>query len=104
MINNIIKILGIASTDTEKVALVELLMEQSKAKICAYINQSLVPAELNFMIIELTIDRYNKIGSEGLASESIEGIQYSYSNSFDLEPYITYLDRFISKSSGFKFL
>lgn len=97
-------ILGVASTDTEEIALVDILIEQSTAKICAYINASLVPAELNFIIIELTIERYNKIGAEGLASESIEGIQYSYANTFDLEPYTTYLDRYVSKSSGFKFI
>jgi hypothetical protein len=97
-------ILGITVVETEKIALVDLIIEQSQAKICAYINASIVPAELNFIIIELTIERYNKIGSEGLLSESIEGIQYSYSDTFELERYTTYLDRYVSKSSGFKFL
>lgn len=104
MLNNILKILGISSTNTEKVALVELLIEQSKAKVCAYIDSTTVPAELNFIIIELTIDRYNKVGSEGLASESIEGIQYSYATSFELEPYAAYLDKYVNKSKGFTFL
>ncbi|HLT85872.1 MAG TPA: phage head-tail connector protein [Georgenia sp.] len=32
-----------------------------------------VPAELNFIIEEITIRRYNRIGTEGMKSEVVEG-------------------------------
>lgn len=97
-------LLGIAAGDTKAKALEELILKQSQAKICAYIKTATVPAELDFITIELTVERYNKLGSEGLTSESIEGIQYSYSTSFELEPYAAYLDRYVSSSSGFRFI
>ena len=101
--DDVLKLLGISISDTAKVAIVDILLAQSQNKICAYINASLVPAELNFIVCELTVERYNKLGSEGFTSESIEGIQYSY-NPNELAQYKVYLDRYVSKSSGFIFL
>lgn len=37
-----------------------------------------VPEDLNFIVIELAVARYNRIGSEGMSSESIEGLSTSY--------------------------
>jgi len=37
-----------------------------------------VSEDLNFIVIELAVARYNRIGSEGMSSESIEGLSTSY--------------------------
>ena len=54
----------------------ELLLEIldiTKSKILNYINESELPLELEFVLIELAIQRYNRIGSEGVSSESVDG-------------------------------
>ncbi len=104
MLDEVLFILGISNA--AQTDLVTILFNQSSAKILAYINESEVPANLAFILNELTISRYNRLGSEGITSESVEGIQYSYMDN-ELLPYYTYLDRYIENktgASGFRFL
>lgn len=106
MLDEVLLILGIPEEDVAQRAIIAALYEQSSARICAYINEIAVPAQLNFILNELTISRYNRLGSEGIVSESVEGIQYSYVDD-ELSPYYIYLDRFVankSSTSGFRFI
>ena len=81
------------------------ITELTKSKILNYINEVELPLELEFVLVELTVQRYNRIGSEGIASESVDGKSVSYEDIF--ENYKPYLDDYISrngKSKGYKLL
>ena len=81
------------------------IIELTKSKILNYINEVELPLELEFVLVELTIQRYNRIGSEGIASESVDGKSVSYEDVF--KSYKPYLDDYISrsgKSKGYKLL
>ena len=97
-------LLGITdNTDNEE--LLYEIVEITKSKILNYINQTKIPKELEFVLVELSIQRFNRIGSEGIASESIDGKSVSYEDIF--EHYKPYLDDYISrngKSKGYKLL
>ena len=69
----------------------------TESKILNYINASEMPKELEFVLIELAIQRFNRIGSEGIASESIDGKSVSYDD--DFIGYKHYLDDYISRNS-----
>ena len=77
----------------------------TESKILNYINASEMPKELEFVLIELSIQRFNRIGSEGIASESIDGKSVSYDD--DFVGYKHYLDDYISRNNiqkGYKLL
>ena len=101
MINKVKILLGITDNDE----LLNEIIEITEYKILNYINKKTLPGELEFILIELAIERYNRIGSEGIASESVDGKNISYEDSF--ENYKTYLDDYIfknDKNKGFKLL
>ena len=101
LLNRMKVILGI--NDNEEL-LLEIL-DITKSKILNYINEAELPLELEFVLIELAIQRYNRIGSEGVASESIDGKTTSYEDNF--ESYRQYLDDYMSRnntSKGFKLI
>ena len=103
LLNRIKVLLGISSNDNEEL-LIEIV-ELTKSKILNYINEAELPLELEFVLIELAIQRYNRIGSEGVASESIDGKTTSYEDNF--ESYRQYLDDYMSRnntSKGFKLI
>ncbi|MDQ0158809.1 phage head-tail connector protein [Alkalibacillus salilacus] len=56
-----------------------------------------IPTELNFIVEEMAINRYNRIGSEGMTSESVEGHSVSFTED-DLIPYLSILETYIPKS------
>ncbi|MDK3754778.1 phage head-tail connector protein, partial [Staphylococcus pseudintermedius] len=41
-------------------------------------EQAFIPQPLYFIVIEVAVKRYNKVGSEGMVSESVEGRSMSY--------------------------
>ena len=69
----------------------------TEAKILNYINANEMPIELEFVLIELAVQRFNRIGSEGISSESIDGKSVSYDD--DFIGYKHYLDDYISRNS-----
>jgi hypothetical protein len=101
LLNRIKVLLGI----TDNYELLNEVVEITKSKILSYIDKTEMPLELEFVLIELAIQRYNRIGSEGITSETVDGKSVSYED--DFETYKQYLDDYLSKnkiSKGFKLL
>ena len=101
MINKVKILLGITDNDE----LLNEIIEITEYKILNYINKKILPAELEFILIELVISRFNRIGSEGIASESVDGKSVSYEDDFN--NYKHCLDDYVlrnSKNKGFKLL
>ena len=101
LLNRIKVILGITDNDE----LLYEILDITKSKILNYINEIELPLELEFVLIELAIQRYNRIGSEGVASESIDGKTTSYED--DFENYKQYLDDYMSRNNvnkGFRLI
>ena len=101
MINKIKILLGITDNDE----LLNEIIEITEYKILNYINKKTLPGELEFILVEMAISRFNKIGSEGFASESTDGKSISYED--DFENYKQYLDDYlfrIGQNKGFKLL
>ena len=101
LLNRIKTLLQINDNDE----LIHEIIEITKEKILNYINEKELPQELEFILIELSIERYNRIGSEGITSESTDGKSISYED--DFESYKQYLDDYLfrtGQNKGFKLL
>ena len=93
LLNRIKTLLNIEGNEN----LIYEIVNITESKILNYINASEIPKELEFVLIELAIQRFNRIGSEGIASESIDGKSVSYDD--DFTGYKHYLDDYISRNS-----
>ena len=79
LLNRVETLLGVFDNSN----LVNEIIELTKEKILNYINEDELPRELEFILVELSIQRYNRIGSEGIASESVDGKSVSYEDDFE---------------------
>ena len=101
LLNRIKTLLQINDNDE----LIYEITEITKEKILNYINEKELPSELEFILVEMAISRFNKIGSEGFSSESTDGKSISYEDDFEI--YKQYLDDYLFKTGqnkGFKLL
>ena len=101
LLNRVETLLGVFDNSN----LVNEIIELTKEKILNYINEDELPRELEFVLVELSIQRYNRIGSEGIASESVDGKSVSYED--DFENYKQDLKNYMNKknnSRGFRLL
>lgn len=58
-----------------------------------------VPAELEFIVEEATITRFNLVGSEGMRKETVEGHSAEYLTRDPLEAYQDIIDDYIALHS-----
>lgn len=93
MIERIKLMLGIEGED----ALLSEIISLTQSKILNEIGEAKVPTELEFMLIEMSINRYNRIGSEGLKSESVDGRVQSYES--DIEVYRSVIDKYLERKN-----
>ncbi|WP_077621562.1 phage head-tail connector protein [Sediminibacillus massiliensis] len=89
-------LLGIDDTLQDKAINIIIRNTEAHLKIWLkkYAGLDEIPAELEFIITELSIIRFQKRGSEGMSSESVEGHSVSY-NEDDFKPYSSILNTYI---------
>ena len=66
---------------------VEAIYNNIAERLLHRIKDTEIPAELEYIVDEATIRRFNRIGSEGMKSESVEGHSVTYIDGDELEPY-----------------
>ena len=90
MLENIKLLLGISST--EKDALLQLLIQQAEDEAKDFTHREDV-CELQSTIEKMVVYNYNRLGTEGLNSESYSGVSYNYTTDYP-EPILKMLKRY----------
>lgn len=78
---------------------IQVIYRQTEKRLLGRLKRSLkdilsIPDELDYVVDEVTIARFNRIGSEGMSSESVEGRSASYNENYfagfeaDIQGYI----------------
>ena len=78
--------------------LIENIFDLVSEKIVSYLKVEKVPKSLEWILVELSVQRFNRIGSEGITSESVEGGSTVYIED-ELGPYYHFLDEYISTNN-----
>lgn len=92
MLETLKTLLGIENNDLD-VKLIAIL-NATEQRLKLLIGASEVPKELEYIVIDVAIARFNKIGSEGLSAHSVEGESMTFAgNDFagymdDIQAYI----------------
>jgi hypothetical protein len=84
MIEEIKVMIGVDLNDHSLDEKLNWIMEASTSRLKVLLGGIEPPEELKHIIVEVSIKRFNRIGSEGMSSISVEGESNSYnSNDFD---------------------
>lgn len=62
--------------------LINDLIEETQEEIKEYIHREAIPPSLEGSLIELVVIKCNRLGTEGISSESFSGVSTSYINGF----------------------
>lgn len=77
-VENLKLYLGIPATDTVQDGLLAQILADASALVIGYIKEPAVDPSLEWVVREMAITRYNRIGSEGMKSISEEGKSETY--------------------------
>ena len=78
MLNDLKLMLGIEATDTDLDSKLNLILKNARQQLKAKLGGIDAPESLDYIILEVSIKRFNRIGSEGLASHTVEGEALSF--------------------------
>ena len=78
MLDNLKMMLGIEDTDQD--AKLKLILSNTTARLKLLLGGIEPPDEMNHIVLDVAIMRFNRIGSEGLASHSVEGESLSFAD------------------------
>ena len=66
---------------------VEAIYNAIAERLLIRLDETEIPLSLEYVVDEATIRRFNRIGSEGMKSESVEGHSVTYIDGDELAPY-----------------
>lgn len=89
MIETLIQMLGIdyEDTDSELYRKLEWIVESTKSRLKVLLGGINPESDLDYIVVEVSIIRYNRIGSEGTQSHSVQGESWNFLNS-DFDAYM----------------
>lgn len=81
MLNDLKLMLGIATDDTDRDSLLLLIISAATARLKTLLGGIEPPESLSYIIVDVSIRRFNRIGSEGMESHTVEGESITFSDS-----------------------
>lgn len=95
-LQNVKTILGIKDTLQDDV--ISLIITNIESRLTVWLKQHAkldsIPLELLFIVEEMAVARFQRLGSEGMASESVEGHSITFSED-DFAAYMSILETYI---------
>lgn len=80
MLNNLKIMIGIALNETDLDDKLKLIISNATSRLRIRLGGIEPPSELDYIILEVANSRYNRIGSEGLSSHSVEGESLTFTD------------------------
>lgn len=101
MIEDLKVLLGITETDATIERKLELLLLSTQKRLQALLGGQESPEDLDYIVLDVTVARYNRIGSEGLSSHTVEGESQSFTED-DFAPYREDIQAWLNRQADAK--
>lgn len=80
MLQQLKVLLGFADANKERDAKLQLLLSFAQKQLQVRLGGIVPPTELDYIVIEVAVKRFNRIGSEGFDSHTVEGESISFTD------------------------
>lgn len=87
MLDDLKMMLGIAADELDQDDLLTLIIKNTTARLKTLLGVDAVPIELDYIVLDVSIIRFNRIGSEGLKAHTVEGESLTFADS-DFDGYM----------------
>lgn len=94
MLDKLKLMLGFEQSDTDLDDKLKLIISNTTARLKLLLGGITPPDSMDHIILEVSIIRFNRLGSEGMTSHSVEGESYSFSDG-DFDGYSDEIQAFL---------
>ncbi len=109
MLDDLKLLLGITTADTSQDERLGWIINSTRSRLKLLLGDVDPPDSMNYIITEVSVIRFNRIGSEGMSSQSVDGETITFSDG-DFDGYKDEIQAFLDKESslarkgGFRFI
>ena len=109
MLKDLKVLLGIDTADTTQDERLQWILDATEARLTLLLGGKEPPQSMKHIIIEVSVIRFNRIGSEGMTSQTVEGETLTF-NSNDFDAYTDEIQAWLdsesalAKKGGFRFV
>lgn len=79
-----------------------LILESVQSRLKLLLGGTDPPDEMEHIVIEVAIIRFNRVGSEGLTSHNVEGETQSYASANDFAPFMDEIQAYLEMQKDAK--
>lgn len=95
MLDNLKLLLGIMDTDRDD--LLNLIIDGTAKRLSyRFLAGCVVPDELSYIVLDVSAARFNRISSEGMSHQTVEGESLTFSDD-DFKPYLDDITGFLDQ-------
>lgn len=97
-------LLGISFGDSELDEKLDLIIKNAERQVLLRLPEdtSEVPDDLKYIVCEVSVARFNRLGNEGMSSYAQDGESFSLDDSHDIDAFNSDIQRWISRREGKK--
>lgn len=103
MLNQVLILLGISDPTEEVTSLLNTIISITSQRLQLRLGVSAVPAELEYIVVEVSIVRFNRIGSERLTSHNVEGETMTWNSEDDFKPYLAEINAWVTQQEDMQY-
>jgi len=103
MFEKVLTMLGISDPSEELEAQLNYIIESTQQRLLLRLGVDAVPAELQYIVVEVSIVRYNRIGSERLSSHNVQGESMTWNSEDDFKPYLAEINAWVAQQEDLKY-
>lgn len=108
MLSTLKELLGLEKGDTSQDRKLLWLLDTAEARLKLLLGGVAPPDEMEYIVIEVAIIRFNRIGSEGLSAHTVEGENQTFADN-DFSGFMDEIEAYRNrdgngKKGGLKFL
>ena len=88
-------------TDNEQDELLKKIIENTEKRLLTFLppDKQVVPQRLDFIIEEVAVKRYNRVGAEGMTSETLDGHSTKFQDD-DFDEFLSFIERLYPPAQG----
>ena len=101
MLDKLKLLLGIDATDTDLDEKLNLILSNTAARMKILLGGIEPPEELAHVVLDVAVIRFNRIGSEGLTSHSVEGESMNFASG-DFDGYMSEIQAYLDANEESK--
>lgn len=96
---DLLELLNMQDAGDEQRKKLQTIMDITSDRLKVKLGTDEVPTQLSYIVTEVSIIRFNRIGSEGLSSHTVEGESQSFSGD-DFSPYESDIQAWIDENKN----